>query len=65
MGAIELGGIIRYEGYPCNHTLCQNDAVCIPVVNSFKCNLFDSLKMIFNSRINFIFLYNRQMSSWV
>lgn len=37
LNAIELGGIGRYSGFPCNHSLCENGGVCIPLVNKFKC----------------------------
>jgi len=35
--AIELGFIENYVGYPCNHDLCQNEGVCQPFINRFKC----------------------------
>jgi hypothetical protein len=37
MNAIELGGISRYEGFPCSKDKCANGGVCIPAVNNFKC----------------------------
>lgn len=40
LNALELGGINRYEGFPCNNTSqCENGGVCVPVVNNFKCKL--------------------------
>lgn len=36
MNAIEIGGVYRYDGFPCNVT-CLNGGVCIPGFNKFKC----------------------------
>lgn len=37
INAIELSDIKAFEGYPCNHKLCKNDAMCRPFLNKFKC----------------------------
>jgi hypothetical protein len=37
MEAIEIGGITRYRGFPCNHKKCNYEGVCVPTLNTFKC----------------------------